>query len=232
MGIEKIASNLGVSAGELDKLAEEFLEKQAKAAEVGGKVMGALKRYAELMKGGKKMNFATGSKKRAIGKLYEGKRPGNVAGGYKPGEHGHGEARKEALKSLAARAGTAAVVAEGGRRAKNKMTKKASQEDLIEQLAQEFLDGMEKQALSPELAGKASAMRRTRIAKKMMSGGDVEPMDIKKMTTHAEQGVRQAKKGQFGKYLQSAAKEHGQGRLGQLSARVQGSLIGKLIGKK
>lgn len=98
--------------------------------------------------------------------------------------------------------------------------------DEIESLAQEHL---EKIAISPELAGKAQAMRSKRVSSKLLSGGGLGKKDIDKMDLHAQQGMRQANKGNFGKYLASAAKEHGHGRLGQLSARVQGSLIGKVL---
>lgn len=126
MGIEKIAADLGVDADELEAVAQEYideLEKEAGAKELAAKAGGHAKRFGELLMGGKKMNFATGSKKRAIDKLHMGKRPGNVAGGYKPGEHGNPEARKEALKSLAARGGAALGLTAAARTAHKKHSK-------------------------------------------------------------------------------------------------------------
>lgn len=116
-----------MNINDIEELAQEYLstmEKEAGIKEVGSKLLGHAKRYGELMKGGKKMTFATGSKTRAVDKIHTAKRPGNTAGGYKPGEHGNAEARKEALKSLAARAGTAAVAGGAGLAAKKKMDKK------------------------------------------------------------------------------------------------------------
>lgn len=105
---------------ELEALAQECveeLEKTAGVKEMGGKVLGALKRggqgamgmakrYGELMKGGKKGEFGD----------LKGRRAGNSLKGLK-------QWRSEAGKSLAARAGTAAAVAGGGYAAKKKLDK-------------------------------------------------------------------------------------------------------------
>jgi hypothetical protein len=111
----------------------------AKVKEIGGKAKGHAKRYGELMAGGEKP-------------LAGGKRPGNALKLHAKGSH----YRSEQLKSLGARAGTAAAVGAAGGAAAYKRKHSSALDTLVQQRALEILaaNGVE---IEPEETEKTSA---------------------------------------------------------------------------
>jgi hypothetical protein len=101
MSVEKIASYLDVDPEDLEIMAQEVLEKVSSSG---------LGRYAELLAGGKKMTFLARSK---TPEMLTDTRPGNVLRALLPGNRVTLKAKREALKSLAARLGTGGAVAAG-----------------------------------------------------------------------------------------------------------------------